>query len=50
MGDIINFDQAKNRLRPHADRRGFLIIELPEDVIDRFESGNPPTHLDIILR
>lgn len=50
MAQIINFQQAKRRLRPDPERRGFLIIELPKRIVDRFESDNPPTHMDIILR
>jgi len=49
MAEIINFPQAKCRLRHDEERRAFLIIELPEDVAERFESDNPPTHLDIVL-
>jgi hypothetical protein len=54
MADIINFYKAKARLRPqhHYERRGFLIIELPEDMLSQIESRSSPTwraHLDIIL-
>ena len=54
MADIINFYEAKTRLRPQhrGERRGFLIIELPEDVLNHMESRSCVrwrAHLDITI-
>jgi hypothetical protein len=54
MADIINFYEAKTRLRPQHqhERRGFLIIELPEDMLSQMESHSSlpwRAHLDIII-
>ncbi|HEU4839381.1 MAG TPA: hypothetical protein VFS88_08225 [Micavibrio sp.] len=53
MANIIDFYEAKTRLRPqhHNERRGFLIIELPESMLGQMESRSQTwrAHLDIII-
>ena len=53
MANVINFYEAKQRLRPEMKRHGFLIIELPEDVVDFLESPQRSVpwkaHFDITL-
>ena len=55
MADIIDFQTARNRLRPDvsgpAQRRNFLILEIPEETMQKIEKAHTPVcaHLDLII-
>lgn len=55
MADIIDFQQARSRLRPETPfqtaRRNFLIVEIPEETMRKIEKAHAPVsaHLDLII-
>ncbi len=55
MADIIDFQLARSRLRPDAAqgiaRRNFLIVEIPEETMQKIEKARMPVsaHLDLII-
>lgn len=52
MAQIINFERAKNRLRPELKPRAFVIVELPEDFARQMHSKNPPVvmaQIDLLI-
>lgn len=52
MAQIIDFERAKNRLRPETLPRAYMIVELPEDFARRMNSKNPPVvmaQIDLLI-
>lgn len=48
MADIIDFYEAKSRLRPETEQRAFLVVELPVDVIDGLGESDRPEWVDVL--
>ncbi len=39
MAHIIDFQEAKLRLRPEVERHSFILLEIPEDLARELESA-----------
>ena len=52
MAQIIDFERAKNRLRPEIPPRTYMIVELPEDFARQMNRKNPPVvmaQIDLLI-
>lgn len=46
--NIIDFFEAKNRLRPENNNRTFLIVELPADAVNALGECDRPEWIDVL--